>query len=457
MKLRNSDTIVAIATPVGTGAISIVRMSGPDAIAIAEKTFRGANMLSTTPGYTIRHGRIVDKDSETIDEVLVSVFRSPGSYTGEDSVEINCHGGMYVTKKVLLTLMEAGARQADPGEFTRRAFLNGKMDLSQAEAVSDVISAGSKRSLRNSTAQLGGTLAHRMHQIKTELVRICSLLELELDFSQDGEQLVTPEEILRFINVCTKDVRAAIDSFRFGKVLRDGIGLAIVGRPNVGKSSIFNRLLQEDRSIVSPTPGTTRDFLEEGVSLDGLSVRLFDTAGLRISGDDVEAEGIARTVSVMKLADIVLLVLDATLENTHTGDMNEIMNTLGNESSVIVAVNKVDLVPGRTIGPKEALRISALTGEGMDLLKKSISTRLGGEDSPSVNTDVHLTSYRQVEALQRCLEHMEEAAGAVRSGMSGEFTAADLRLAIDAIAEVTGEVTTDEILDQIFSKFCIGK
>lgn len=457
MKIRNSDTIVAIATPVGTGAISIVRMSGPEAVIIADKAFRGTGTLSTTPGYTIRHGRIVDRDGETIDEVLVSVFRSPGSYTGEDSVEINCHGGMYVTKKVLLTLLEAGARQADPGEFTRRAFLNGKMDLSQAEAVSDVIAAGSQRALRNSAAQLSGTLAHRIHQIKTELVRICSLLELELDFSEEREQLVSPEEILRFIDSCTKDVRAAIDSFRFGKVLRDGIGLAIVGRPNVGKSSIFNRLLQEDRSIVSPTPGTTRDFLEEGINLDGLAVRLFDTAGLRVSGDEVEIEGIVRTVAVMKSADVVLLVLDATTEKTHAEDMDELRRTLGTGPGVIVVVNKVDLVPGRTIEVKEALRVSAVTGEGIDLLKSCIRSRLGGEESNSAATDVHLTSHRQVEALQRCLGHLDEATRAIRSGMTGEFVAADLRLAIDAISEVTGEVTTDEILDQIFSKFCIGK
>ena len=352
--------------------------------------------------------------------------------------------------------MESGARQADPGEFTRRAFLNGKMDLSQAEAVSDIVSAGSERALRNSNTQLGGSLASRVHKVKDGLVKVCALIELDLDFSEEGERVVPVEAIIRSLDEGAEEVQSAISSFRFGKILRDGIGLAIVGRPNVGKSSIFNRLLQEERSIVSPVPGTTRDFLEETFTIDGLSVRLCDTAGLRVSRDDVEAEGIARTLLVTKSADVVLLVLDATIRSGFKEDIEFLRASTQNAPSVIIAINKADLAPARDFGPGDAVWISALTGDGFDELRSRIRDSIGNGDT-TIPSEVHLTSYRQVEVLRRCSGYLTEATAAVRSGMSGEFVAADLRLAIDALSEITGEVTSDDILEHIFSRFCIGK
>lgn len=456
MKLRSSDTIVAIATPLGTGAISIVRMSGPDAVAMADRVFHGNSPLSATPGYTIRHGKIVDLNNETIDEVLVSVFRSPHSYTGEDCVEVNCHGGVFVTKKVLATLLDAGARQADPGEFTKRAFLNGKMDLAQAEAVADLISANSDRALMNSTAQLRGTLGDSARRIKDELTRIRSLLELELDFSQEGISFASGDSVENALVGCVEDLQSAISSFKRGKVLREGASVAIVGRPNVGKSSLFNRLLMDDRSIVSSTPGTTRDFLEESMVIDGLLIRLYDTAGLRTSLDEIETEGIKRTKVAMSSSDVVLFLLD-TDDGDINNDLDELRKDLGNQSTVIMVRSKIDL--GTATVPadgKGLVRVSAETGEGLDRLRNVLlETILGGASGGESNFSI--TSYRHHDSLKKCMKYTNEAIVALRSRMTPEFVASDLAFAADAIAEILGEVTSDDLLDEVFTQFCIGK
>lgn len=456
MKLRPSDTIAAIATPLGEGAISVVRASGPDAIALADRVFRGGHTLSETQGYTIRYGKIVDSQNETVDQVLASVFRSPNSYTGEDSVEISCHGGVFVTKRVLSTLIVAGARQADPGEFTKRAFLNGKMDLSQAEAVADLIRAGSERALRNSAAQLKGALAEQIQTIKTDLIEICSLLEIQLDFSEEEISVESVAVCEKRMLGCREKLQSLLRSFKIGKVIRDGASVAIVGRPNVGKSSLFNRLLMSNRSIVSTIPGTTRDFVEESVVLDGNLIRLTDTAGLRAAGDEVEAEGILRTREAVKNADLVLLVLDATEEPTIDDDMEIIANDVQQGSKILVAQNKVDRLPANRTRQFDCVSVSALTGEGVDELRERLRRLVTG-DPETQDSQVFVCSARQVESIQGCLKHINDGLRSLQSGMSSEFVAADLRLATESLSEITGEVTTDEILNTIFSRFCIGK
>lgn len=454
MKLRFDDTIAAIATPLGIGAISIVRVNGPDAIAIGDRVFRGSTTLSATPGFMLRYGRIVGLDNELVDEVLVAVFRSPHSYTGEDAIEINCHGGVFVTKKVLETVISAGARQADPGEFTKRAFLSGRLDLAQAEAISDLIAASNDRALRNSNVQLAGGLTQRIKSIRARLIEICSLLELELDFAEESLQ-VAPEDTTHRLIECREEMKTAIASFRFGKVLRDGARVAIVGRPNVGKSSLFNRLLMEDRSIVSPLPGTTRDFLEESLTMNGLLVQLCDTAGLRASVDEIESEGIQRTKSVMKAADIVLLLTDVANQGSLKDDLASVSEIIGGASATMVVVNKADLLSHRHTGGAGVLWVSAMTGEGLDLLRSRMHELLA--DPSADGSDIYITSQRQLDSLKKSLGYLEDSLTALASGAGSELIACDLRLAADALGEVAGEITTEVVLDAIFSKFCIGK
>jgi tRNA modification GTPase len=451
MKLRTGDTIVAIATPLGTGAISIVRMSGPEAIALADKAFRGNSTLSETPGYTIRHGRMVDGKNEAIDEVLVSVFRSPHSYTGEDGVEISCHGGSFITRKVLLSLIEAGARQADPGEFTKRAFLNGKMDLSQAEAVSDIISASSEMALRNSKAQMSGVFGAKLRLIRDEILRVCSLLELTLDFSDDEASIPSKDSIESALRSCVEEIESVIATYGAGKFLRDGTSVAIVGRPNVGKSSLFNALLMTNRSIVSRTAGTTRDFLEESVVVNGVLIRLFDTAGLRKSPDEIEAEGISRTKGIIDSSDVILLVVDSTQEDTSEEDLQALP-----VGKVLVVKNKIDIAVPLCLSSRIEFNVSAATGEGLLELRQGIleAVHLG---SASLETGHFVSSSRHVEALRRCKKLILQSISSSISGLTAEFIAIDLRSAIDALSEITGDVTTDDILNEIFSSFCIGK
>ena len=451
MKLRTNDTIAAIATPLGTGAISIVRTSGPDAITLTDKVFRGNFLLSQTPGYTIRHGHVVDARNEKIDEVLAAVFRAPHSYTGEDGVEISCHGGRFITKKVLSSIIEAGARQADPGEFTKRAFLNGMMDLSQAEAVADLISAGSERALRNSNAQLGGSLGSIVRLIKDELVRICSLFELTLDFSDDDVSIATPESIESALLSCVQKTDSAIATYRIGKVFRDGASVAIVGRPNVGKSSLFNGLLMNNRSIVSRVPGTTRDFLEEAVDIDGTLIRLFDTAGLRKSSDEVEVEGIARTRSIVESSDVVVLVVDSTQEDTQEDDLRELP-----VNRVLIARNKIDLTGLQKSPSQDELMVSAKTGAGLDELRQAILKAVHRRPTDE-GSEYFVSSSRHLEALVRCRDMIVQSIASLGSGLTAEFVTMDLRLAIDSLSEVTGEITTEDILNEVFSRFCIGK
>ncbi len=457
--MPESDTIAAVSTPVGVGAVSIVRVSGPDAIMLVDASFRGRQVLTEVPANSVHHGRIVDGKGHLVDEVLVSVFRQPHSFTGEDLVEIGCHGGMLVTARVLERVLACGARQAAPGEFTKRAFLNGKIDLSRAEAIGELIASRSQRAMKASLDQLEGKLFHHLDRVKSDILGLCSLLELELDFSEEGVDLVPQAEARGTIGRLRSDLSSLISSYESGRLTREGISVVLLGAPNVGKSSIFNALLETDRAIVAPTPGTTRDSIEESIVLEGQLFRLTDTAGLRESVDVVEAEGIDRTKKRASRADIAIVVIDSSEESTFPYDPAEIAS----EARVLFAFNKVDLVRNggmrntKDLGPgHHAVDISAKTGEGMDRLREKLVS-LAHISGVSEEDSLQITSLRHRESLVKADKYLSNAELAVESGQNSEIIAFELREGLNSIGEITGEVTSDDILNNIFGKFCIGK
>lgn len=469
MKTASSDTIVAIATPVGVGGISVIRVSGLEALPITSRLFRGTMELQTVPSHTAHFGRVLDWDGNPIDEVVATVFRGPTSYTGEDIVELSCHGGILVTKRILQTVIQQGARHAEAGEFTKRAFLNGRMDLSQAEAVADLIHAQSSKAHEASIRQLEGDLSERIHALTSKLVDSIALLELELDFAEENLEFINKQEFRTTVEGARREVQTLMGTFKLGRIYREGVKVAIVGPPNAGKSSLLNSLLESNRAIVSDIPGTTRDTIEEAVNVEGFSFRLVDTAGLRRTDDLVEKEGIKRTENEAKSSDIVLAVLDASqsADRSHDDIVGEfIKDFLGSKNACIIALNKSDLGcrPTRQIlkdieltDSVDCVRISAKTRDGIDKLQRALVERAvcGNLDSGDSGTTV--TSVRHFDVLQRAEKGLGLSLQSLAEGKSNEFVAVDLRGALDCLGEITGEVTTDEILDHIFSKFCIGK
>ncbi len=455
------DTIAAIATAPGQGAIGIVRISGADALAVADSVYRGTGRISDAPGYSIRYGAFIGSDAEILDEGLVMVFRAPHSYTGEDAVELNCHGGPIVLRSVLEAVVQSGARQADPGEFTRRAYLNGRLDLSQAEAVGDLIAAGSRAAQRASVAQLQGKLGSAVQVVRNELVNLCSLLEIDLDFSEEGLSVIGREEIGARIEAVRSRLSSLRDSYATGRVYRDGVSVVLAGRPNAGKSTLFNALLGEERAIVTPHPGTTRDTIEESLLVGGIVVRVTDTAGLREDKDEIEAEGIRRAEATVRVADIVILVIDGS-SVIDAEEVRRVAGGLSDGQNMIVAVNKMDLAEGTAarwhIPEFLAYRVvflSAKTGEGVRGLCTTIAElALMGEPETA---DLFVTSSRHFGALSKGVDSLQRALDSMNEGRTSEFLALDVRGAIQAVSEITGEVTSEDILNSIFSRFCIGK
>jgi tRNA modification GTPase len=459
-KIYHDDTIGAIATPIGEGAIAVIRVSGPDAIALADGAFVGKSRLSDAKGYTVHFGRIYDAAHQEIDEVLCTVFRNPNSYTGEDAVEISCHGGIYVTHRVLEALLSFGIRRAEAGEFTRRAFLNGKMDLSQAEAVASVISAKTEAAHRASLDQLEGRFSNEIRKLRTDLLDLRALVELELDFSEEGIDLIPQADILRRLDNVQKMLQAMVNSYELGRVLRDGVSVAIVGKPNAGKSSLFNSLLGNKRAIVTEIPGTTRDTLEESVVISGLLFRLTDSAGLRKTTDIIEKEGVERTIAAAKGADLLLHVLDAS-SDSHD---DTLLNSLGVNRELgrsIIIQNKVDLLrdgpsfPVLKAGGEPIVFVSAKTGYGIEDLREAMVSSIGWSGAES--DSIRVTNARHKDCLVTAMGSIASAGEAASSGVSGEFIANDIGSASDALGEIIGEVTADDVLDNIFQSFCIGK
>ncbi len=458
MRVHLDDTIAAIATPTGEGAIAVIRVSGPAAITTADRIFRGRTPLAEAPPFSVHHGTVSQPDGTAVDEVLASVFRSPHSYTGEDLVEISCHGGTFLAQRILTLLLSAGARYAEPGEFTRRAFVNGKMDLAQAEAVADMIRAKTETMRHASFEQLQGRLGDRVRTLRSDLMNLCSLLEVDLDFSEEGLAVIRPEDIERRLVAVDTALEGMVSSFEHGKLAREGVEVVLVGKPNAGKSSIFNALLKEERAIVTPLPGTTRDSLEENLTIGGMLFRVHDTAGLRETHDLVETEGVKRSQAIMKQADILLDVIDAATPL----DREEIAGwrrEIGASQRCLVVYNKIDLVnkqaAGDLVREPECVIVSARTGEGIEELRRRLVELVQTKSIESI--PVNVTNRRHADSLLRARESLATALRSLKEKATNEFIAFDVRDAANHLAEITGEITSEEILNEIFSKFCVGK
>src|SRR6266567_2964793 len=444
-----ADTIAAISTPAGEGAIALVRISGVNAIEVAEKIFRGKENPSRFGSHVQHFGEIVDGEGRLTDQVMLSIHRAPASYTGEDLAEISCHGGTLVTAKVLEVCLRAGARAARPGEFTERAFLNGKMDLTQAEAVIDLIRAKTDLSLRSATEQLEGGLGEKIRKIRDEFVSLLAHIDASIDFPEEGISPDKGETLCARLGSVREEIAALLATADQGRILREGVRVVIYGATNAGKSSLLNRLLGYDRVIVSETHGTTRDTIEETVNLDGVPIRFLDTAGLRASASEPEREGIARTEKSLQLADLRLHIADRNAPKPPHFDES------AGDSNEIVVLNKGDLPENSDWKNFHALRISCLTGEGLAQLQEEILWRITKQNlRPESTVAINI---RHRDCLRRALESCDRARAALGQKLPPEYVAIDLNEALRAVGEVIGAVDVEQILDSVFGQFCIGK
>jgi len=464
VNLLNNDTICAVATAPGTGAIAIVRISGKKSLPIlweVFKPFTSTVKMETMKSHKQYFGKIMDEDQE-IDEVLVSWFKAPHSYTGEDSVEISCHGSVFIQQKLIELLVKHGARMADAGEYTKRAFLNGKMDLSQAEAVADLIASQSKMAHRVALNQMKGIFSDKIKQLRQKLIQFASLIELELDFSEEDVEFANRQELYILLDELKNELSLLINSFKYGNVIKQGIPVAIIGRPNTGKSTLLNALLNEEKAIVSDIPGTTRDTIEDTIVIEGYTFRFIDTAGLRTSTDKIENMGIERTYDKIKQATLILYVCDISKmdEESVNKILEEFKEYIEDKNKYFILVaNKIDKL--ETIPPRlkdllelETLFVSAKRKENIHLLAETLVDKVKNNE---LQSDVIITNIRHVEALSSALDSVNQVETALHNDIPGDLVAIDLRQALHYLGTVTGEVTTNEILGSIFSKFCIGK
>ena len=444
-----TTTIAAISTPPGVGGIAVVRLSGPEALTIASRHVRLPGEGRTTSF------SLFEADGKTLDEVVVTLFRAPHSYTGDDTVEFSCHGSIYVQQAILQALLGSGARLAEPGEFTRRAFLNGKLNLSQAEAVADLIDSTNAASHQLAISQLRGGYADLLAQMRQQLVDLTSLLELELDFSEEDVEFADRGQLRDLVASLRQEVSRLVGSFQLGNALKNGIPVAIIGRPNAGKSSLLNALLSDDRAIVSPVPGTTRDTIEETLTIDGLTFRFIDTAGLRHSDDPIESIGFDRAVKAARQATVILLVRDASAPSQEgaDGDIGTLLDGIPHEEKILFEIqNKADLV---TPPYPSGITVSARTGFGIDHLKQCVVEAVRQRMSDS--DGVMLTNLRHYEALCQVSASLDEVSQGLDGNLPADLLAIDLRNALHYLGTITGQVTTDEVLGTIFSRFCVGK
>lgn len=462
--LLTNETIVALATPPGTGAIGVIRLSGKDAIAICESVFATKSLkkktLTDKASHTIHFGVIHEEDI-IIDEVLVSVFKAPNSYTSENTVEISCHGSMFIQQQIIQLFIKKGARMANHGEFTLRAFLNGKLDLSQAEAVADLIASNSATSHQVAMQQMRGGFSNKIKLLRQNLVDFASLIELELDFSEEDVEFADRTDLKKLVTSIQRIVQRLIDSFEVGNVIKNGIPVAIVGKPNAGKSTLLNVLLNEERAIVSEIPGTTRDVIEDALNIDGVLFRIIDTAGIRDTTDVVESIGVERTFEQIKLSSIAMYVFDAHEITTSELEMEveELKPHLNNSQLVLVA-NKIDKEDQEYIRKEfsafpNMIFISAKEHLFIDDLKKRLVQLF---DDKAINiTETVVTNARHVEALRNTNSALIRVLDGLNHNVSGDFLAMDIRQALHHLGIITGEISSDDLLANIFSKFCIGK
>ena len=452
------DTIAAISTPKGEGGISIVRMSGQDSLNILEKIFRPKNKkVSELKNYSINYGHIIDNE-HIVDEVLVSIMKAPNTYTREDIIEINCHGGYLVTEKVLEVVLKNGARIAEIGEFTKRAFLNGRIDLTQAEAVIDVIHGKTEKSLSLSLNQLRGDLRDKITIIKKSVLDLAAHINVVLDYPEEGIDDPVPENLVDNLKKASTEIKDLVSSYDKGKIIKDVIKTAIIGKPNVGKSSILNSLLREDRAIVTHIPGTTRDIIEEVININGIPLLLVDTAGIRNTDDIVENIGVEKSKELINSADLILYVIDTSREiDEEDYRIYDIINT----DKVIGILNKIDIKKDIDLSkfPKieKWIEISALSKLGIDNLENEIYKYIMNENVEDSSQKLVITNVRHKSALEKTNEALLNIIETIDMGLPMDLMAVDIKDALDSLSEVTGEISSEDLLDHIFSNFCVGK
>tara|TARA_B110000914_G_scaffold156569_1_gene137624 strand:- start:1572 stop:2954 length:1383 start_codon:yes stop_codon:yes gene_type:complete len=460
--MTNQDTIIALATPNGLGAISVLRISGKESISVTEKVFKAKNnkLLSKQNSHTVHLGHLIKKGHQ-LDEVLVTLFKGPHSYTGENTIEISCHGSIYIQKEIINLFIDNGIRVANPGEFTLRAFLNGKMDLNQAEAVADLIASENEGSHKLAMQQMKSGFSDDLKKLRAELLHFSSMIELELDFSQEDVEFVERDEFKKLTNKIKLELNTLINSFQSGNVLKNGISVAIAGKPNAGKSSLLNTLLNDEKAIVSDIPGTTRDSIEDSLIIQGINFRFTDTAGLRETTDFIESKGIEKTINKIKNAKILLYLFDANDTN-----VNEIKSSINNfkrdDLSIILVRNKIDLINQnskllddiKSISKSQLLEIEATDAKSVESLKIRLINEV---ELLNPYTDIVISNSRHYEALIKALRAIEEVNEGLVDNVSGDLLSVDIRRSIDHLSEITGEITNDDVLGNIFANFCIGK
>lgn len=452
--MENDDTICAISTPAGTGGIAVIRISGPDAIALADSLWQGRRLVEAT-SHTVHYGSIVDRHGDIIDDCVATAFRAPRSFTGEDVVELSVHGSVYVQKETVNALVGAGARLAEPGEFTRRAFASGKMDLAQAEGIADLIASRSRAAHDIAIKQMKGGFSQRLSMLHDNLLELASLLELELDFSEEDVEFASRAALLTQASDLHSEIQRLALSFDRGNAIKEGIPVAIVGPTNVGKSSLLNLLVGDDRAIVSDIHGTTRDLIEDTVTIGDFTFRFIDTAGIRDTSDRIEQLGIDRSRQAMKRATILLRVIDASQPQTA-----ECLEDIAEGQHIVTVINKTDLVSpdqiAELIDPATTtVEVSAKTNEGIDRLLATLA-----ETAQSLlqgNGDIIVSNIRHQQALLNALTPLERVITGLKTNLSGDFIAQDLREVLHHLGTITGTITTPEILTTIFTRFCVGK
>ena len=462
--MTNTDNIIALATPSGVGAIAVIRISGKDSITICQPLFKSISgkQLSKQKTHTIHLGHII-KDGKELDEVLVSIFKDPQSYTGENVVEISCHGSRFIQQEIIQLFLRNGCRVANPGEFTLRAFLNGKLDLSQAEAVADLISSDNEASHQVAMQQMRGGFSNEIKVLREELLNFASLIELELDFAEEDVEFANRDQFKDLINRIIKVLKHLIDSFAVGNVIKNGIPVAIIGEPNVGKSTLLNALLNEEKAIVSEIAGTTRDAIEDELNIEGIGFRFIDTAGIRETQDIVESIGIKKTFEKTSQAQVIIYLLDASLvtkENTSTIniEIQRIQNRFPDKPLVVIA-NKIDKAKTDLIHEqfnyKNLLLLSAKENVGVEELKSKLLEFVN--TGALRNNETIITNSRHYDALLKALEEIQKVQQGINDDLSGDLLAIDIRQALYHFGEITGEITSDDLLGNIFANFCIGK
>ncbi|MBD1395965.1 tRNA uridine-5-carboxymethylaminomethyl(34) synthesis GTPase MnmE [Pontibacter sp. JH31] len=453
----HTDTIVAVATASGTGAIAVIRLSGPEAITLTNSVFKGKD-LSLQASHTIHFGTIRD-EGKIVDEVLVSLFVAPHSYTKENVVEISCHGSDFIVQQIVKLLLKKGARLANAGEFTKRAFLNGQFDLAQAEAVADLIASDSALSHEVAMKQMRGGFSQEIKRLRAELVHFASMIELELDFGEEDVEFADRDQLRSLILNIQQIIRELLKSFELGNVIKNGVPTVIVGKPNAGKSTLLNKLLNEEKAIVSDVPGTTRDFIEDEINMGGVTFRFIDTAGLRETTDKVEAIGVERTMQKLSQSSLIIYLFDIT--DTTPEELQSELEVLNPKKLPFLPVaNKIDQATPEKLasfaGIDGLVQISAAEGAHMEDLKQALVDKVNlGKLNTQQQTIV--TNLRHVDSLNKTYEALDDVLNGVALGMSGDLVAADIRRALYSLGEITGEITTDDLLDNIFTKFCIGK